>query len=122
MEKIFKHKLQKVMEFANIILPQLKRIDEKGDIDYIRCVVQYIFEAKEIKEKDELLNVLVKNLSKPAGDNVMTIAQQLRQEGRYEGSVSFVKYLLSEGKSIKEIGELTGLSFSEIEKIKKEIK
>ena len=130
MGQIFKHRFKEVVDFTNIVLPHLIAIDKQGDVEYIYSVIEYVARTKDIDDKKQFFEVLTNSLSKPAREAIMTIAEQLKQEGmqqgiqkgRHEGSLSFVKYLLSEGKSLEEISRITGLSFKEVENIKQEIK
>jgi len=126
MTQIYKSKkLCTAEEFAGLILNRLIKIDESGDIEYIKTVVEYIFKAKDVNEKDKLLHILTDNLSSTTGDSIMTIAQQLRQEGKQEGIQigehnaleAVAKKLLQIDEPLDKIVETTGLSVEEIKKI-----
>lgn len=129
MARVFKYKFTKMLEFVDKILPSLITVDQKGDIKFIDSVIKYIIKRDEIEDKDKFFDVLTSNLSQPASETIMTIAEQLRQEGMQQGMhlgeekarELFARNLLKENESIERIAKLTGLSIENIKKIKKEM-
>jgi|GEM_PF-6213779 len=128
--QVFKsRRFQRAEDFADVILKQLIKIDENGDIEYIKTVIQYIFKTKDIKEKDKLINILVENLSETTGESIMNIEQQIRQEGIKQGMqqgkqegwhdamIFLAKNLLKEGQTIEKVSELTKLPTEEIKNL-----
>ncbi len=75
---------KKILELIAIIAPNLKIIDEKGDVVFLDSVIKYIIETGEVN-KNELFDALITNLSDKTGEHMMTVAEQLRQEGWLEG-------------------------------------
>ena len=101
---------------------------EKG-IDYFKTFMIYIMSAKKDLTIKHIYNV-IKKISPERSDDIMTIAEQLIQEGikkgiekgREEGKLEVVRNALKEGAEIDLIAKLTGLSKKEIEKIAEETK
>jgi len=95
---------------------------EKG-IDYFKTFMIYIMSAKKDLTIKHIYNV-IKKISPERSDDIMTIAEQLIQEGmekgREEGKLEVAKNALKEGAEIDLIAKLTGLSKKEIEKIARE--
>ena len=134
MQRIHDHDIISALEKE--IIPILQPLINLLGKNYVNTVVHYVIEAGEISNEEKLIEIINHGLSKNFGEEAMTFANRLRQEGeqvgiekgmqkgmqqgKYQASVSFVKYLLSEGKNIREIEQITGLSSSEIGKIKRE--
>ena len=98
-------------------------------------MVKYIIEVVEINDKEEFFEEVLTGLSQDSEVKIMTSAETLRQEGILQGmqqgkeeGILLGKHealemvainLLRHNEPITKIVELTGLSISEIEKLKK---
>jgi predicted transposase/invertase (TIGR01784 family) len=133
--------LQKHVLYKNL-LPIVRRLAELGFLqklnrldrgEYILKLLNYALEKDELNSKDELINVFVEALPDERG-NIMTAAEQLRQEGRKQGvqlgleqgleqgvvqgiqkgslqmKVSIAKNMLDLGMDVTMITKATGIS------------
>lgn len=72
------------------IVELLRNLEFDEETGYIRLMVSYLFEAGEVQDHDAFVKAITTNLQQ--GDTIMTIAEQIRKEGRKEG--------FEEGKSL----------------------
>lgn len=118
--------------FARDILPHLRdmaelfrRIDQTGGKDYISIIFQYIYERAELKNEEAFFNLITTNISPEVGEEIMTLAEQMRQKGRLEGfhegklkeSIEITKRLLAENVELLFIAKVTGLSLNKIKEL-----
>lgn len=100
-----------------MIISDLNYIEKSGDLDYIPTIISYIFEAGQIKDRNEFVDTLTKGLTTQE-EKVMTIAEQFRAEGRAEGEAQAVNKTLKEvaakmlqnGISAEDVHRITGIS------------
>ncbi len=114
-----------VMKYIYVldILPHIEKladawyaVDQAGGYDFLEGTFNYLFTAANVKDYNKLLKVIQKNLySNHARENVMTIAQQIREEGRQKGhqegwweAASAIK-LLQSGVPIQQVVQLTNM-------------
>jgi predicted transposase/invertase (TIGR01784 family) len=130
MIKAFRAAFSDDLQAIDIMLADLKNLEESGDITYLESMIKYILETGEIKNRDQLFTKLITNLSETTGEHMTTIADALRQEGRQEGwqkgvqegehkIAIIVKNLLREHEPIDKIAKITGLSKQQIEELRK---
>ena len=127
------------------IVNNLQVIEKQGEMSYIYRILSYVVEASEIKE-EELINTVKIGLSNLNEEKVMTLAEQLRQEGwqkgKQEGLTLAEQFkqeglqaglqkgkteafnqvaikLLNQGINDSTIAAVTGLSLQEIINLKK---
>ena len=93
-------------------MDKLKR-QEKG-IEYFETVIRYIINAKENMGVTDLTKI-VKKVSEERSEEVMTIAEELKKEGREE----VAKNLLKMGMDIHQISEATELNEEQIKELKR---
>lgn len=118
--------------FARDIFPHLqemtellRRIDQAGGRNYISIVLQYIFERAELKDKEAFFDLINTRISPDVGENVMTLAEQFRQEGMQKGiekgtlngKLETAKRLLKKNVEISFISEITDLSLIELREL-----
>jgi len=93
--------------------------EEKG-LEFLECVLRYLFGSTEISEK-EVIKILTQ-ISMKGGEQAMTTAEMLidkgKREGKREGKLEDAKVMLLEGLEISFISKVTGLSETEIAKLK----
>jgi len=143
--RIMKHIYQKdFLPILKGLLNDLREIEIKGEKDYIYTVLSYIIEAGDL-ERQEFIDT-VKTGLKVNEDQIMTLAEQFRQEGlqkglqqglqqgkleglqqgklegRQEGErkalTDIALKLFTQKMSIAQIASVTGLSPREIEELK----
>lgn len=141
---LMKHIFEKdaTIFFINIV-ELLKPIDKAGDIDYIYKIISYITEVTKI-DREVFVETVKTGLTTSTGEKVMTLAEQFRQEGRQEGELRGIEKgkqeglhkglyegeqkalktvamnLFGQGMTIKQVALVTGLSVSELNKLKAE--
>jgi recombination-promoting nuclease RpnB len=97
-EQLRQHAWSGVMEFAlkhiyaRDILPHLKNITDimhqlaqADGQNYVEIVLQYLLKRGELSDKDAFFALIDTEISPKVGENIMSLAEQLRQEGRQEG-------------------------------------
>ena len=68
------------------ILSLLRELmDKSTGLQFLETIIRYLFSAAEKMGVDEIEKIVKKSLSDKQGDVIMTIADQLRMEGRMEG-------------------------------------
>ncbi len=130
------------------VVGDLKTIEELGEMDYIHAVLSYAMNANDL-DKKEFIEVVKKGLTKISEGEIMTLADQFRQEGRQEGkregyneamlaieqekraslekgkqekAETIALNLFSQGLSFEQIATATGLTSQQIEEIKSKFK
>ena len=56
-----------------------------GEEDFVKIVFSYIIDVNEMMDKQEFLKIIETGLTKTSRDNIMTLAEQFKQEGVQEG-------------------------------------
>lgn len=135
-EKLKQHAWAGVMEFAlkhifsRDILPWLNNIadlmhelEQSGGRDFLAIVLQYMIERGEISDKDAFFNLVDTKISHEVGEQIMSLATQLKEEGRLEGKLEgelkIAKRMLEEGSDPAFIKKVTGLSLEQIRELQK---
>lgn len=128
------------------LIEDLRYIEGLGDMDYIYRLLSYIIEAGELN-RQEFIETVKNGLTQIKEENVMTLAEQFRQEGREEGYQkgaalaeqckqeglqegiqegeqkalrNIAVKLFSQGMTIPQVATITGLSAWEVEQLKSE--
>jgi predicted transposase/invertase (TIGR01784 family) len=120
--------------FARDILPWLKdiadtlhQLDIAGGRDFIAIVLQYLLERGELSDKDEFFKLIDTQISHEVGEKIMSLAEQLKEEGLIEGMLKgelkkekeIAKRLLEEGSDPAFVAKITGLSLDKIKELQK---
>ena len=67
------------------VVPELQKIDAtQSGSEFLVSLFSYLFEASLVKNKDKLEQFAVESLSEETGGEIVSIAEQLREEGRKE--------------------------------------
>lgn len=124
MELLVKHICQR--EIIPVIqrikgLPLFAQIFDIGAGEYRRIVLKYITDKGETENKGQVIELLT-DPSIDVGDDIMTIAEQWKQEGVQQGMQQgehhavekVAKRLLAKGLDCDDIAEITELSKDEI--------
>lgn len=81
------------------IFPLFKELQNKeGGLEYLYTVIRYIMTTAEGISTVKLKTLIESNISKDIGDDIMTIADQLRQEGEQKGIQKGIQEGRQEGK------------------------
>jgi len=86
----------------------------RDDDDMMPMVLKYLLVAGEQWDRSEFFNIIYKGLPRPMEENVMTIAEQLRQEGHQKGIEEMAKRLLCESVDPAFVSRVTGLPMETI--------
>nr|WP_081441666.1 Rpn family recombination-promoting nuclease/putative transposase [Rickettsiella grylli] len=132
MEMLFKHHRDK--NFLSIMRKMLKtqlvqNVIKQLNISYLSDMLNYVLSTTQDETEPQADRVLIKELVgafPQQTEVIMTFAQQLeqrglqqglqqgRQEGRYEEAITIAKKLITQGRSIQYIQDLTNLSENEV--------
>ena len=135
MEMLFKHHRDK--NFLSIMRKMLKtqlvqNVIKQLNISYLSDMLNYVLSTTQDETEPQADRVLIKELVgafPQQTEVIMTFAQQLeqrglqqglqqgRQEGRYEEAITIAKKLITQGRSIQYIQDLTNLSENEVIKL-----
>lgn len=131
-ETLKQHSWAGVMEFAlkhifaRDILPCLKdivgtlhQLDNAGGRDFIAIVLQYLLERGELSDKEAFFELIDTQISHEVGEKIMSLAEQLREEGELRKSIEIAKKMLDEGSDLVFVAKVTGLSLDKIKKLQK---
>jgi predicted transposase/invertase (TIGR01784 family) len=112
--------------FARDIMPYLRemagllhKIAQSGGRDYILIVLQYVLERGELKDKKAFFELINMQISPEVGEKIMSLAEQLKAEGRVEGTLEIAERLLAEKVELAFIAKITGLSLAKIKELQK---
>jgi len=135
------------LPFFKRFLIVLKELEQHEEWEYIYVSLSYIIEAGDVSDKQEFFNT-IRNLEFIEKEQIMTIAEQLRQEGyrqameqsekkimtmaeqlRQEGYrqameqnkeliMIMAKQLLAEDLSVDMIAKVTGISIQDLKKLR----
>ena len=87
---------------------------------YVRLCLKYVLSVKSDFTGEDLLSI-ANEVSREGSELIMTLAEQLRQEGKFELTIKIVKNAFSMNMKPDEIMKLTGLTMEELEEIKRKI-
>lgn len=127
--------------FMDVLSKMLSTLDSLGEEGYIIKCVSYIYEAGDVSDRQEFMKTLTQTLETIDKDKIMTIAEQLRLEGRLEGKLEGMQQgklegmqqgmqkgiekaalgMIQKGMPLSEIASIVDLPLSEIVKLQKTI-
>jgi predicted transposase/invertase (TIGR01784 family) len=103
-------------------LEWMQKIEQKGGTDYLNAVFCYFFIAGNIPNMHTLRGLIHNNFSQTWEENIMTLAELCKQEGRQEGrqevTQEFALWLLKKNTPENEISAATGLSLAAIQALR----
>ncbi len=125
MEFVLKHIYARdVLPYLQDIAELLRRIAQSGGRDYVSIVLQYALERGELKNKQAFFELINTQISSEVGEKVMTLAEQLIDEGmtkgRQEGKLEVAERLLSEGIELTFVAKMTGLPLERLKSLQEE--
>ena len=106
--------------------------------DYTAVVLQYILERGELSNKEAFFHIIDTEISHDIGEKIMSLAEQLREEGELRGrlegelrgrlegelrgalnkEIEIAKRMLDEGVEVVFIAKITGLSLDKVKSLK----
>jgi len=115
MKNIFdEEKLQKNLE-KFLFIAKLYYEEEKG-LKFLESIIRYLYANLENVKVDDIVQI-IRNISEIRGDESMTIAMKLKQEGRDEGKIEDAINFFKEGVSLEIISKCTGLPKNKLDEI-----
>lgn len=120
-----------ILPFFQGILGKLRILEAQGELGYIRLIISYVMEAGKEENTKAFLEVIKKGFEK--GEEIMTIAERLRQEGfekgilegkqegKLEEKLETALSLLKLGIPQETIRQATHLSFEQIADLRQKI-
>ena len=82
---------------------------QSGGRDYVSIVLQYASERGELKNKQAFFELINTQISSEVGETIMTLAEQLKADGKLEGKLEVAQRLLAEGAEADFIARITGV-------------
>ncbi len=114
--------------FARDVLPHIKNIanllatlDKQDGRSFVEIVLQYFLERGEIKSKEQFFELINDNISHEVGGDIMTLAEQLREEGQREKALEIARSLLEDGSDPSFVAKVTKLPLPQVKDLKKKI-
>jgi predicted transposase/invertase (TIGR01784 family) len=118
MELCMKHVFKRdILSYLEVLLDPIKQVEQAGGINYIQTALTYLLNTNETTDKKALFEAVCDNLSEESGEKIMTIADQLRAEGKAEEKRAIALRLLKVNIPIEAIIRVTELSPHEIERL-----
>ncbi len=106
--------------------PQFLYIDMHVGSNLILAMLKFILSRAEYGNANRIIETVAQMVTKTTGDAVMTLSQQLKQEGIQQGiqqeKLMIAKSMLLDKMPIETISKYTTLTVDEINKLKKELK
>lgn len=96
-EYVMKHRKDADIVESLARVPELLRRGA-GDFDYFRAILCYTIDQAEAKDADELVALFSNAVDEEKQEGVMTIAEQLRQQGWQKGELEGLEKGLERGK------------------------
>ncbi|TAK73336.1 MAG: hypothetical protein EPO11_08600, partial [Gammaproteobacteria bacterium] len=129
--------------FEQTLIKALRQLDQAGDSDEVVDVIYYLLNENEFLNGKRFWDILHRKFSPRTEAKIMTIAQQLRQEGMREGmregmqqgiqhgiektKIEFAKQLLAENPGLSKkdlialINRLTGFTVEKVLELEKDL-
>jgi predicted transposase/invertase (TIGR01784 family) len=125
MEFVLKHIFARdVLPYLQDIAELLRRIAQSGGRDYVSIVLQYALERGELRNKQAFFDLINTQISSEVGEKIMTLAEQLIDEGMakglQKGKLEVAERLLSEGVELTFVAKMTGISLDRVKALQEE--
>ena len=124
-----------LVPFIQSVIGLMQAIEQEDGVEFLRTTFNYFFSVGEVQNIDHLMHTIHEHLSPTLEENIMTIAQQLRQQGiqigieqgkekwvetgRNEAIQEFALQLLAKNFSTEDIISMTGLSAEIVQALRK---
>ena len=96
------------------LIEALQLLERDSEHSYIYATLSYIVEKGEVSDAQQFFQAIAQSLETIDEERVMTIAEQLRQQGRQEGMQQVVRKMLQRQCSLEEIMAVTDWSLDQI--------
>jgi predicted transposase YdaD len=114
-----------VRDVLRVAAPLMAQVTRSGGIDYVAVFVLYLAATQERRVVNEFATQ-VRQYAPNTGGDMLTYAEELRQEGRIEGkiegTVETIENLLAVGAEWSLISKATGITPEEFDQLKLQIK
>ena len=121
MELTMKHVLARNIEyyFKDILelIIKINKSEKNHGKEFIKNVLVYIVDRGDLVNKKTFFDSITTELSPELGEKIMTIAEQLRQEGREQRDVEIIERMISANMEFSLIEKITGLSSAKIHEL-----
>lgn len=123
MDLTLKHIFAKdMLPYLLDIINLLKQLEQSGGKNFAEIVLTYILDRGELDNKEAFFKLIQTQLSPEVGEKVMTIAEQLVEQGLEKGMEKekqiIAERLLSEGIELDFIAKITKLPLEKIKDLK----
>ena len=108
------------MEQVAGLLVSLSSLEPSGGINYMRVFVHYILSTQEPEAAQSFREVLRQN-APGLGDELMTYAQELEEQGKMKERLTIIESLLRLGEQWSRIEAITGVSETQFEALKQQV-
>ena len=104
-------------------------LDDRTSLEYIELLFRYIMSTRDDPTPEKLKELIEKTITKETGGVLMTVAEQLIEEGKKEGikegikkaKIEDARKMLIKKYPIEDIADITGLPVEEIKKLKSSV-
>jgi predicted transposase/invertase (TIGR01784 family) len=115
-----------MLPYINDIIELLQHLERADSKSFAENVLIYILDRGELSNKDTFIDLVKTKLMPEVGEKIMTIAEQLKAEGKLEGiqqgiektKREIAERLLAANEDLMKIANITGLSLEKIKELK----
>jgi recombination-promoting nuclease RpnB len=100
-----------ILPYLPEILQPLRVVEQAGAYNYVKVALIYLVNAGEVSNQQAFVEIIQKGLSPETGENMMTIAQQFKEQGRVEGEAIGMERGMTIAQQFKEQGRIEGEAF-----------
>ena len=108
------------MEQVARLLGSLSSLPPSGGVNYVRIFVLYILATQEPEAAQSFREVLWQH-APGLGDDLMTYAQELEEQGKIKERLTIIENLLRLGEEWSRIEEITGANETQFEALKQQV-
>lgn len=105
---------------AGQLLAQLAAQPRSGGIDYLYVFLRYLLHTQE-RTAQETLRTIWRQHAPQIGEQLMTYAQELLQEGEMKAKVQIIEHMLQKEMTWTAIEEMTGISEAQFQEFKQRL-
>lgn len=109
-----------VEEALRLAAPLMAQLTHTGGVNYVAVFVLYLAATQERRVVNEFA-AQVRHYAPGIGGDMLTYAEELRQEGKIEGKIETIESLLAVGADWSLITKATGITPEEFERLKEEL-
>jgi recombination-promoting nuclease RpnB len=123
LKHVFSKDLQDFLD--QILITSLKQLDQAGGSHEVVDLLYFLLNEGKFLDKEQFLLTLRGKFSRAVEDKMMTVAQQLKEEGRIQEKIKIANNLLAEKTELSDtdlinwVHRMTGLSAEKIKELRK---